>query len=109
MAADQQPEEEAGLLAGERQVAELFEDQDPRVGELLEDPLQAILVAGADEASHQRLEGEEQDRVAGLDGFDAEGDGQMSFAHAGRNGRLLRSFQDPLPSTTAGTLSSAKR
>jgi hypothetical protein len=66
-------------------------------------------VAGADEPPHQGLEGEEQDRVAGLDGLDAEGDGQMRLTDAGRNSHILRSFQDPLPSTTASTLSSAKR
>ena len=41
-------------------------------------------MAGADEAAHQALEGEEEDRVAGLDGLDAEGDGEVRLAHAGR-------------------------
>jgi hypothetical protein len=109
VATDQEPEEQAGLLAGQRQVAELIEDQDPRVGELLEDPLQAILVAGADEPPHQRLQGEEQHRVPGLDGLDAEGDGQGRLADAGRNSNILRSFLARSSSIIAGTHYSASR
>ena len=53
VAEDQQPEEETGLLAGERKVRELIEDQDPRVAELLQDPLEPVLVAGADDSIPQ--------------------------------------------------------
>jgi hypothetical protein len=34
---------------------------------------------------------------------------EMTLAGAGRNSHMLRSFDAPLPSTTAGILSSAKR
>src|SRR6185436_15383376 len=84
VAADQEPEEEAGLLAGQGQVPELVQDEDPGIGELLQGPVEPVLVAGPDEAPHQALEGQEEDRVAGLDGLDAEGDGEVRLAHAGR-------------------------
>ena len=50
-----------------------------------------------------------QDAVALLDDSEAEGLGQMALPRAGRNGHMLRSFNAPSPSTTAGILSSATR
>jgi hypothetical protein len=41
---DQEPEEETGFLAREREVAELVEDQQPRIRELLERAIQPVLV-----------------------------------------------------------------
>ena len=46
VAPDQQPEEEAGLLPRERQVPELVEDQDARIGQLRQDPVEAVLMPG---------------------------------------------------------------
>ena len=109
VAADQEPEEQAGLLAGERQVTEFVEDEHPRVSQLLEDPLEAVLVAGADETSHQALERQKQDGMAGLDRFDAQADRQVSLADAGRDSHMLRSFRALSPSTTAGIRWSVKR
>jgi hypothetical protein len=49
------------------------------------------------------------DAEALLDGAQAEGDGEMCLADAGRNSHMLRSFHAPSLSTTAGIRSSAKR
>src|SRR5512145_2396584 len=59
VASDEEAEEQARLLAGQRQVAELVQDQHARIGELLQGPLESVLVAGTDQAPHQALEGEE--------------------------------------------------
>ena len=43
VAPDQEPEEEARLFAGQRQVAELVQDEDPGIGELLQGPVEPVL------------------------------------------------------------------
>jgi hypothetical protein len=55
VAADQEAEEQAGLLPGQGQVAELVEDEDAGIGELLQGPVEAVLVAGAHEPAHEAL------------------------------------------------------
>jgi hypothetical protein len=84
IAAHQESEEETGLLAGEGQITQLIEDEDPRVDQLLQRALQAVLLASPEQPAHEAFQGEEQHRVAGLHGLDPEGDGQVGLAHAGR-------------------------
>src|SRR5215831_10899609 len=81
---DEEAEEQAGLFPGQRQIAELVQDQHAGIGELLQGPVDPVLVAGPHQAPHQALEGEEEHRVAGLDRLDPERDGQMRLADAGR-------------------------
>ena len=62
VAADQEPEEEAGLLAGQREVAELVQDEHPGIDQLMEGALQPILMPGADQPAHQRFQRQEAAR-----------------------------------------------
>src|SRR2546427_12716233 len=50
VAPDEQAEEQACFLAGQWEVTQLVQDQHARIRELLQDPLEPILVAGADQA-----------------------------------------------------------
>ena len=49
----------------------------------MERALEPVFMAGADQPGHQRFQGEEAHRVAGLHGLDPEGDGQVGLPHAG--------------------------
>jgi len=82
VAADEQAEEETGFLPRQRQAAQFVQHDELRIGRLLERPLEPILVAGPDQAGHQRLEGEEEDGVPGFHGFHAERDRQVRLADA---------------------------
>jgi len=46
IAPHQEPEEEAGLLAREREVAQFVQDQQPRIRELLQRAIEPVLVTG---------------------------------------------------------------
>ena len=62
VAAHDQPEEQTGLEAGEGQVADLVDDQDLGVDQLLEAAFQPVLLLSAHQAGHEALQGQEQDR-----------------------------------------------
>ena len=79
-----QAEEQAGFLAGHRQVAHLIEYQHLGIGQLLELPVQTVLLASAHQRADQPIQGHEQHPVAGLGDFHRQGDGEMCFPDAGR-------------------------
>jgi hypothetical protein len=79
-----QPEEQTGLEAGERQVADLVDDQDLGVGQLLEAAFQPALLGCSHQPAEEFLQGQGQHRVASLYGLDPQRDGQVGFPHAGR-------------------------
>jgi hypothetical protein len=81
---DDQPEEEAGLEVGERQVANLVDDQDLGVGKLLQAALQPALLGGSHQTADEFLQGQEEHGVAGFHSLDPQGDGQVRLAHARR-------------------------
>ena len=84
VAAHQSPEEQARFLPREWQRPERVENQQARVDQLLERPLEPMLVPRPHEPRHQRLNGEQEHREAGLDRFDAQRDAEMCLAHPGR-------------------------
>ena len=47
VAADEEPEEEASLLPGQREVPELIQDEHSGIDQLMEGALQPVLVAGS--------------------------------------------------------------
>src|SRR5262249_7974437 len=84
VAAADELEEQVGALAVDGQVADLVDDEQPGHGVDLELVIQAAfgqrLRQGGDEDGGRG----EQHAVAVLDGLEAEADGEMGFAHAGR-------------------------
>lgn len=48
----QQSEEQTGFLLREREIAQLVEDQQPRIGQLLQRAIESVLVTGPDQAAH---------------------------------------------------------
>ena len=64
----------------ERQVAELVDDQEPRLGELGELVLEPSLTVRPGERRYQRRRLNEQDRVAGKDRGPPDRDGEVGGA-----------------------------
>ena len=84
VATHNQAEEEAGLFSGQRQIADLVDDKQFGIDQLLERLFQAVFVLSLDQASHQRFQGQEVDRVTRFHSLDAQGHCQMGLAHARR-------------------------
>ena len=80
VAAHHQAEEQAGFQGGEGQIADLIHDQHLGVNELLQGAFKPVFVEGFDQTHHQVFQGQEEDRVARLHGFDAQGDGEVGFS-----------------------------
>ncbi len=68
----------------ERQIAELVDNQQFRLGVVGQLFLEPPFAMGLGQLRDQRRRRREQDRVAGDDGFAPERDRQMSLAHARR-------------------------
>jgi len=64
-----QAEEKAGLLPGDGEIANLVHDEQLGVGQSLERPLQAVLMAGLAQAGHQGFQGKEEHGIAGFQAF----------------------------------------
>ena len=62
IAADQQAEEQTGLLPREWQISQLIENQETGIRQLLQHALQPILLPGAAQPTHQRLPRQKQHR-----------------------------------------------
>jgi hypothetical protein len=82
IAARNEPKEETGFGTGKRQIANLVDDEQLGIGQLLERAFEPIFTLGFDQAGHQTLQGEEQGGIASLDGLDAKADAEMRFSAA---------------------------
>lgn len=71
VAPSEDAEEKTGFLAAHRQVADLIQDEDLRVGELLQGLGKAMLGERAFEPRQQFLHGEEEHSMPSLAGLDA--------------------------------------
>jgi hypothetical protein len=60
IAADQQAEEEAGLFPRGGQATEFIQDQQTGVRELLQGAVEAVLMPGAHQATHETLQCQKQ-------------------------------------------------
>ena len=109
VAAADELEEQVGALAIDRDVADLVDDQDLRLGEELELLVEAVLGERLAEGGDEPGRGGEQRPVAQLAGLEAEGDREMGLADAGRNSYILRSSRAPSSFSIPGTHSSAGR
>src|SRR5918996_909469 len=79
-----QLEEQVRGVGLERQVAELVDDEEPRLGELGELVLEPSLAVRPGERRYQRRRLNEQDRVAGKDRGPPDRDGEVGLADARR-------------------------
>jgi len=71
---------EVGLFGGDGEVPQLIHDEQIQAGRVQESLAQAVVFLGRQEV----LAGGEQDSIFGQASLDAEGDGQVGFAHARR-------------------------
>ena len=81
---------QAGLEVGEWQVADLVDDQDLGVSQLLQAAFQPTLLGGSHQPADEFLQGQEQHRVAGFNCFDPQGNGQVGFPGTCARGRCAR-------------------
>src|SRR5213594_1282521 len=84
VAAADELEEEVGADAIDRQVADFVDDHQPRHGVELEPLVEPILADRPAQRRDHARGGREEHAVAPLDRFEAEPDGEMGFADAGR-------------------------
>ncbi len=84
VAAANELEEEVGAGAIDRQVADLVDDQQPRHGVDLEPLVEPVLADRPAQRRDHARGGREEHAVAPFDRFEAEPDGEMGFADAGR-------------------------
>ncbi len=82
-------EEQVGAALGQRQIADLVDDQQRVVGEEADPDLQLAFPFGLLERGDDLRQGAEVDGLGGLDGLDAERDRKMGLAGAGRNRDIL--------------------
>jgi hypothetical protein len=84
-----QLEEQVGAAGGDRQVADLVDDEQARPGEEADLVAEAAVAFGAAERLDELGQRAAVDALAGLDRGDAETDGEVAFAGAGRTRRIL--------------------
>src|ERR1043165_568916 len=84
VATHDQAEEQTGLGLREGQVAEFIQDEQLRIGQLLENDLQTVLMLGTGQAGHEAFQGLKDHTVTGLYGFDAKPDAQVGLAYSWR-------------------------
>ena len=76
-------EEELGRLFGEGQISQFVDDQKIDSCKILQSLVQSAGDFGAGQDLRELLGGEEEHALAGLSGFDTEGDRQMGFPDTG--------------------------
>ena len=77
-------EEEAGLGGVETEVADLIDDEEFGLGQRLDGMAKAVLGEGGAELASQFHGGDEVEAVAEFGSDDAQGDGEVGLADAGR-------------------------
>ena len=78
-------EQQMGGAGRHRQIAELVDHQQVRLGEAAQADVPLVRVVGAHQRGHQRRRRDVAHRVVLVDGGAAEGDGEMGLAHPRRS------------------------